>query len=91
MKMTMTRKKIMTMMKTSLQQKVFLYIEETDGGMRVHVVTELLTLATLPGWMDARQQIEDMTLVRWMKAAAEVGDVMHHRCGIVIRVKDAMH
>lgn len=76
-------------MKKSLGKKVFLYIEEQDGGMDVHVVTACRDLQHLYGWMGDRTQLEDMALIDWM-FMAEVGDVQHHRLGIIVRVKDAV-
>jgi len=75
-------------MAVAMGKKVFLYVEQTDGGMDVHVVTYMHQLATLHGWMSTSSWMEDVTLVDWCMTA-EIGDVHHHRLGIAIRVKDA--
>ena len=75
-------------MTTPIGKKVFLYVEQTDGGMDVHVITSIRQLKTLYHWMDDDCWMDDAALLDWF-ITAEVGDVHHHRLGIAVRVKDA--
>lgn len=75
-------------MAVKMGKRVYLFIEQTEGGMEVHVITSMYQLIMINGWMSAATWMEDATLVDWFMTA-EVGDVHHHRLGIAVRVKDA--
>lgn len=68
-------------------KKVFLYVEQTEGGMDVRVITDIYQLHGLAGWMNEQCLANDMALVKWSETA-EIGDVQYHRLGIAIRIKD---
>lgn len=76
--------------------KQFMYFQNTDGGMEVHVATmaelydrftDTLYAPWLYGWMRADCRVEDTAMIKWM-LDAEVGDTHDHRLGVMVRIKD---
>jgi hypothetical protein len=67
--------------------KTFMYFENQEGGMAEWEVREESDLIALRGWKDSYCYNDDKHLEEWMKTA-EIGDLVEHRLGVMVRVKD---
>ena len=74
-------------MTSDSMMKTFVYCRITDGGMEAHFVHSANELQHLYGWMSADCKSDDEELVAGMEKA-EVGDLVNHRLGLAVRLKD---
>ena len=67
--------------------KKFIYFEDTEGGIDLHIINSPSQLQVLRGWMSPETEEDDTNLAEFV-GIAEVGEVYMHRLGYLVRVKE---